>query len=68
MKCKKGDLVEITALWQPILGCVGILISEDPFHRGLVSKPIHHSVLIKGKIWMIKECHMKVLSPKNGTW
>ena len=59
---EQGDLVEITALWEPILGCVGILINVDPFHREWAGKPIHHSVLVKGKIWMIKEQHMKVLS------
>jgi len=64
---KPGDLVEITALWEPILGCVGILISVDPFQRESAGKPIHHSILIKGKIWMIKEIHMKLLDTQDAT-
>ena len=65
VKMKVGDLVKITALWEPILGCVGILICVDPFQRESAGKPIHHSVLIKGRILMIKERHMKVLSTQN---
>ncbi len=62
---QQGDLIEVKSLWAPILNSIGIIIETDPFGRIQTKKPVHHKVLVKGKIWLLKEGHMKVLSIQN---